>query len=109
MSKVNSTPPNKRQRISIELGENEAEGFYSNMTMINVSGSEFVIDFARLMPGRTKAKVYSRIIMAPPNAKAFLKGLEQNLKKFEELHGVIGDPTGRDNIGFSTDEGAQGH
>ena len=101
----NPTPPAPPQRISIELPEQESEGVYSNLTMINQSGSEFVIDFARIMPGRPKAKVYARIIMAPPNAKAFMRGLEANIKRFEELHGAIGEPGSKGGaIGFHPED-----
>ena len=99
MSQIQNPRP-KPQRINIELGEAESEGIYANLTMINQSGSEFVIDFARIMPGRPKAKVYTRVIMAPPTVKAFLRGLEQNLKRFEELHGPIGEAGSRGAIGF---------
>ncbi len=98
-------PQQQPQRINLELGEVEAEGLYANLTLINQSGSEFVLDFARIMPGRPKAKVYARVIMAPPNAKAFLKGLEQHIKRFEDLHGPIGDPRDQAAIGFQSGEG----
>jgi hypothetical protein len=100
MDPIRDQPGPAPQRISIEIGENEAEGIYANLTMINQSLSEFVIDFARIMPGRPKAKVYARIIMAPPNVKAFLTGLQHNLKRFEELHGPIGEEAGKSPIGF---------
>jgi hypothetical protein len=103
MSQGDKVTP-RPQRISIELGDTESEGVYANLTMINQSGSEFVLDFARIMPGRSKAKVYARIVMAPPNVKAFLRGLEQNLKRFEELHGPIGEPSARGPIGFQQSE-----
>jgi len=106
MSQPNQ-PPHPPQRIQIELGDVEAEGLYANLTMISQSGSEFVIDFARIMPGRQKAKVYARVVMAPPNVKSFLKGLEQNLKRFEEMHGPIGEPGTRSNIGFQSGEGGE--
>ncbi|MBN2171035.1 MAG: DUF3467 domain-containing protein [Candidatus Krumholzibacteriota bacterium] len=100
-------PPQVPQRIQIELGEAEAEGLYANLTMISQSGSEFVIDFARVMPGRPKAKVYARVVMAPPNVKALLRGLEQNLKRFEDLHGAIGEPGSKTNIGFQSGMGGE--
>jgi len=53
---------NQPQQISIELGEKEAEGIYSNLAIISHSPAEFVIDFTRLLPGIPKAKVMSRIL-----------------------------------------------
>ncbi len=78
-----------QQRIDIELGEKEAEGIYSNMAMITHSPSEIIIDFARIMPGSPKGKVYARVIMTPPHAKMLLGALEENIKKFEGQFGVI--------------------
>ncbi len=81
---------NKQQpRINIELGEKEAEGTYANLALITHSPSEIIIDFARIMPGTQKGKVYSRIIMTPPHAKLLLKALEDNVKKFEDQFGEI--------------------
>ena len=93
----------RQQQLNIELGEAEAEGIYSNMAMIVHSPQEFIIDFARITPGVRKTKVYARIIMTPAHAKMLQNALEENIKKFEAVHGVIKVP-GKDdkNIGFQT-------
>jgi hypothetical protein len=91
------------QQINIELGEKEAEGIYSNLVLITHSPAEFVLDFTRLLPGKPKAKVYARIILAPQHAKSLLKALEENIKKYEEQFGEItihGQGHGGKNIGF---------
>jgi hypothetical protein len=56
------------------------------------SPSEFVLDFARMLPGARKGIVYSRIIMTPQHAKLLQDLLERNLKTFEEQHGAIKTP-----------------
>jgi hypothetical protein len=96
----------KQQQLNIELGDVEAEGIYSNLAMIIHSPQEFVIDFARMTPNSRKTKVYARIIMTPAHARMLLKGLEDNIKKFESVHGQIKMP-GKDekNIGFQTPRG----
>ncbi len=76
-------------QISVELGEKESEGIYSNLALITHSPSEFFIDFARVMPGIKKTKVYARIVMTPQNCKMLLNALEQNIRKFEERFGKI--------------------
>ena len=55
--------------IDIELGEEMAEGQYANMVVIAHSTSEFVLDFVRIMPGLPKARVKSRIVLAPERRK----------------------------------------
>ena len=77
------------QQINIELSEEMAEGNYSNLAIITHSNAEFVVDFVQIMPGVPKAKVKSRILLTPQHAKRFLKALNDNVRKFESLHGQI--------------------
>ncbi len=81
--------PPEAQRIQVELPEKEAEGIYSNFVLITHSPSEFVIDFARLLPGSPKAKVFARIVMTPIHARSLLDTLERNIKLFEDKHGKV--------------------
>ena len=95
--------PQPEKQINIELGEAEAEGIYSNLVLITHSPAEFVMDFTRVLPGKPKAKVYSRIIMAPQHAKSLLRALEENIKKYEKEFGEVKiyGMSGKDkNIGF---------
>ncbi len=77
------------QQLNIELSEEVAQGIYSNLAVITHSSSEFVIDFVRIMPGIPKANVKSRIILTPEHAKRLLLALQDNLKKYETVHGPI--------------------
>ena len=79
----------KVQQINIELDEKVSSGEYANFVVVTHSPAEFVMDFTRILPGVPKAKVHSRIIMAPQHAKAFLGALNENIKKFESKHGEI--------------------
>ena len=100
----------KPMQLNIELPEKESEGIYSNLAFIVYSPSEIIFDFARVTPGMPKGKVFARIIMTPPNAKAFLMALQDNVKKFEsqfgeiKLHGKTPDK----NIGFHIPRGEEG-
>jgi hypothetical protein len=84
----NKKPENQ---INIELGDDVAEGTYSNLVIITHSNTEFVLDFVRLMPGVPKARVKSRVIMTPQHAKRLLMALGDNIAKFESVHGTIKD------------------
>jgi len=77
------------QQINIELSEEIAQGVYSNLAVITHSSSEFVVDFVRIMPGIPKANVKSRIILTPEHAKRLMLALQDNMKKFETVHGTI--------------------
>ncbi|MGE5680856.1 MAG: DUF3467 domain-containing protein [Bacillota bacterium] len=81
--------PQQPQQISIELGEKEAEGIYSNLAIITHSPAEFVIDFTRVVPGVPKAKVHARIITTPQHAKMLLLALNDNIEKYEQRFGEI--------------------
>ena len=83
----NQVPPN--QQVQVEIGEKESEGIYSNFVLIAHSGSEFIIDFARILPGLPKAKVFSRIVMTPQHAKLLQKAIDENIRKYEGRFGKI--------------------
>ena len=79
----------KKNQLNIELSEEVAQGTYSNLAIITHSTSEFVLDFVRIMPGIPKANVKSRVILTPEHAKRLLLALEDNVKKYEKMHGII--------------------
>ena len=80
------------QKIDIELSEAIADGEYVNLAIISHSTSEFVIDFVRMMPGVPKAKVKSRVILAPEHAKRLLLSLQDNIARYEAAIGQIAIP-----------------
>ena len=95
-----------QQRVAIDLGEKEADGTYANLTLISHSQAEFILDFARLMPGVPKAKVHARVIMTPMALKALQANLKANIERYEAVHGEIkmtGQPTMNQSIGFETE------
>ena len=93
------------QQIQVELDEKAAEGIYSNFVLTAHNAAEFILDFARMVPGVPKAKVFARIIMTPQSAKSLGMALGNAIEKFEETFGKIqvappkGDPRGAA-IGF---------
>jgi hypothetical protein len=96
----------KPQQLNIEIGEKESEGIYSNLALIVHSPQEIIIDFARVMPGVQKSKVYARIVMTPAHAKMLLKALDDNIKKFESQFGQIKlQGIEEKNIGFQMPKG----
>ena len=52
----------KKMGLEFDLDEQVAQGNYSNLAIISHSTSEFIIDFAAVLPGVTKARVKSRVI-----------------------------------------------
>ena len=79
---------NKQQEIKIELTPEVAKGIYSNLAVITHGPNEFFVDFITMAPN-AGAKVQSRIIMSPENAKNLLAALADNVKKYEQTFGPI--------------------
>lgn len=75
--------------MQLELTPEVAEGVYSNMAVIAHSPSEFVLDFVRVMPGMPKAKIMTRVMMTPENAKRLLGALNENIRRYEMQFGEI--------------------
>lgn len=90
----------KPGQINIELSEDVAQGTYSNLAVITHSSAEFVVDFVRIMPGVPKAKVKSRIVLTPEHAKRLMHALQDNISKFEAVHGKIKNIEGGGNPGM---------
>lgn len=84
---------NKAQgQFQIELPQEVAKGEYVNLAMIAHSSSEFIIDFAQVMPGMPKGVVRSRVIVAPEHAKRLLMALQENVMRYEREFGKIEMP-----------------
>ena len=96
---------NNPQGFQLELRPEIAQGEYANLALITHSSSDFIIDFARMLPGIAKPQVRSRVIMAPEHAKRLLMALQENIYKYEQQFGKIqlpGQPQGRTIAPFGT-------
>ena len=89
MSDTHDSSKGGQQQLNIELSEEIAEGEYSNLVMIAHSSEEFILDFIRVVPGVTKAKVKTRVIISPSHAKRLLAALTDNVKRYEAANGPI--------------------
>jgi hypothetical protein len=81
--------PEPDNAINIELGEKESEGIYSNLVLVSHSPHEFVLDFARMLPGVPKAKVAARIIVGPSHLVSLIQTLQENLARYERSFGPV--------------------
>lgn len=92
-----------KQKPRINVKPEEVDGTYSNLVLVAFSRAEFVLDFARIMPGATAANLKSRVIMSPHAVKAFARQLTQQVKTFEEKNGALSEnPKDQNAIGFIT-------
>ena len=67
----------------------DLEATYANLAAITHSASEILIDFAQVMPQVAEARIKSRIVLTPMNAKLLLNALAEHLSRFEAEHGEI--------------------
>ncbi len=79
---------NKKQ-LNLDLKPEVAQGTYSNLAIISHSRSEFIIDFAAMLPGLQKPEVRSRILMTPEHCKRLLNALVDNIGRYESQFGPI--------------------
>ena len=102
MNERNTMQKQPQQQIQVELDESAAEGIYSNFVLTGNTASEFILDFARMLPGLKKAKVFSRIIMTPQSAKSLQAVLSRTIEQYEKSFGEIKVHGGKDasQIGF---------
>jgi len=77
------------KQVSLELKPEIAKGSYSNLAIITHSHSEFIIDFATMLPGLEKPQIGNRIVMTPEHAKRLLNALADNVSKYEANFGTI--------------------
>lgn len=91
---------NKSQGIDVELDAEVAQGHYSNLAIISHSPSEFILDFAAMLPGMPKAKVKSRIILTPEHTKRLLLSLQDNIARYETNLGRIELQQSQHHVGF---------
>ena len=83
----------KQFGLDIDIDDAVAQGNYSNLVIITHSTSEFIVDFATVLPGVQKAKIKSRIILTPEHAKRLLMSLQDNIVRYESNVGKIEIPT----------------
>ena len=60
-----------------------------NFANIIHNPAEFILDFGRVVPGRTNVRVLSRILTSPVHAKQLLAALAQNVALYEKTFGSI--------------------
>ena len=89
---MNEENKNRQGQLQIELPQEVSQGEYANFAIITHSSSDFIIDFARVLPGVPKAQVKSRIILAPEHAKRLLGALQENIVRYEREFGPIKNP-----------------
>ena len=80
-------------QLKINIAPDKAQGVFANLALIAHTPTEFVFDFAQIMPGVPQANVVSRVVVTPDQAKKILGALQNNISQYEKKFGVI-NPVG---------------
>ena len=87
----------KRPGLKLRMPERLTGGVYANSLVVHHGPGEFVMDWA-LMAGGV-GEIVARIITSPGHMKRVITALEENVRKYEAIHGPIessakGEPGG---------------
>ena len=80
---------NEQKQLSINIAPDKAQGVFANLALIAHTPTEFVLDFAQIMPGMPQANVVSRVVVTPDQAKKILMALQNNIGQYEQKFGTI--------------------
>ena len=81
------------KELKINIAQDKAQGVFANLALIAHTPTEFVLDFAQLMPGVPQANLVARVVVTPDQAKKILGALQNNISQYEKKFGVI-NPVG---------------
>ena len=77
------------QKLNINIAPDKAQGVFANLALIAHTPTEFVLDFAQIMPGIQQANVVARVVVTPDQAKKILGALQNNIAQYEKKFGTI--------------------
>jgi hypothetical protein len=83
---MDNKPNTKPSGVPVKFQDTANKVSYSNFALINNSSEEFLLDFGTITPGREGVEVFTRIALSPRNAKLFLSGLAERVKKYEDQY-----------------------
>ena len=95
---MEETKPKPQEQISIQTDNQTVVGVYSNLMMISHRKEEFILDFLFVQPqrspqGQSVANLRSRVITSPEHMKRILKAMQENIRRYEEIFGIIEEAT----------------
>ena len=80
--------------LKFEIDKETMRGRPTNGALIAHTPDEFLFDFVLVMPGQQPI-VTSRLVTSPRHAKALMRSLEDNLRRYEARFGAIPEPAAR--------------
>ena len=87
--KTDQAPKGDGKKLRLTFADGQVQGAYVNLALTTHGPTEFVLDFAFVPPGLREAKILSRVLMNPVNAKRLVKALSENVGRYEKRFGEI--------------------
>ena len=82
-----------QNQLKVNIAADKAQGVFANLALIAHTPTEFVLDFAQLMPGVPQANIVARVVVTPDQVKKILGALQNNIAQYEAKFGTI-EPIG---------------
>jgi Protein of unknown function (DUF3467) len=79
--------------IKLRMPESVSSGVYANSMVVQHTAQEFVLDFALITAG--SGQIVARVVTSPGHMKQIAKAIDENIKKYEQMHGPISAPPGK--------------
>ena len=79
----------EEKKLNINIAPDKQQGVFANLALIAHTPTEFLLDFAQIMPGLQQANVVSRVVVTPDQAKKILGALGSNIAQYEKKFGTI--------------------
>ena len=76
-------------QVPVKAEDDVQAGAFSNLARISHSPESFQVDFLVIHSQPPFARLQSRIILTPGHAKRLLLALQENLQRYEAVHGEI--------------------
>lgn len=85
---MDNPQPGKKREVKLHFPK-DLSATYSNVAILSATRTEFVFDFAQMLPPDPRANVQARIVMSPQHTKLLLGLLQRNVERYESQHGTI--------------------
>jgi len=79
----------KQPGIPVKITDDILRGVYANQMMVSHTREEFIMDWVNLFP--PQGIVNARVIISPGHLKRVIRALQDNVRKYEERFGEIGE------------------
>ena len=80
--------------LKFDIDKETARGRPTNGAVLAHTPDEFLFDFVLAMPGQQPV-ITARLVTSPRHAKALLRSLEDNIRRYERSFGAIPEPPKR--------------